>query len=120
MKLVTVASVSRDAGLVGSATSRNRSDASGANRSNEYDTNDFECYRGYSQRHASLCWWVVVRVIESPEGSKGTDERQLLPDCPRCGTPVSKVTSRGPMERFASPCGCPLVPGALESESESK
>lgn len=119
MKPVTVASVSMDAGLVVSATSRTRSDAPGANRSNGHDTNDFECYRGYSQRHASLCWWGVVRVIETPEGSEGTDERQLLPDCPRCGTPVSKVTSRGPMERFASPCGCPLAPGALESGSES-
>ncbi|WP_254764230.1 hypothetical protein [Natrinema marinum] len=37
-----------------------------------------------------------------------------LPACPTCGRPVSLVTATGPAERIASPCGCPIAPGALE------
>ncbi|RZH69667.1 hypothetical protein ELS17_03715 [Natrinema altunense] len=42
------------------------------------------------------------------------DDGSSLPDCPRCGTPVSQVTMRGPFERIATPCGCSIAPGALE------
>ncbi|ELY77054.1 hypothetical protein C486_16425 [Natrinema gari JCM 14663] len=42
------------------------------------------------------------------------DDGPPLPDCPRCGTPVSQVTMRGPFERIATPCGCSIAPGALE------
>ncbi|WP_255194092.1 hypothetical protein [Natronobeatus ordinarius] len=37
-----------------------------------------------------------------------------LPTCPHCGTPVATVTSRGPTEHYASPCGCRIRAGALE------
>ncbi|WP_169732113.1 hypothetical protein [Halostagnicola larsenii] len=33
-------------------------------------------------------------------------ESSALPACPRCGTPVALVTSRGPTEHICSPCGC--------------
>ncbi|WP_228371000.1 MULTISPECIES: hypothetical protein [unclassified Natrinema] len=42
------------------------------------------------------------------------DDGPPLPDCPRCGTPVSQVTMRGPFDRIATPCGCSIAPGALE------
>ncbi|WP_264182404.1 hypothetical protein [Natrinema amylolyticum] len=45
------------------------------------------------------------------------DERTSFPDCPRCGNPVSQVTMRGPLERVATPCGCSVAPGALESDA---
>ncbi|WP_197075900.1 hypothetical protein [Halostagnicola sp. A56] len=36
------------------------------------------------------------------------DEREpsFLPRCPRCDTPVTRVTSHGPTEHICSPCGC--------------
>ncbi|ARS91922.1 hypothetical protein B1756_17700 [Natrarchaeobaculum aegyptiacum] len=35
--------------------------------------------------------------------------------CPRCGTPIEAVTSSGPLEHVASPCGCPAPGAVLES-----
>ena len=32
------------------------------------------------------------------------------PICPRCGTPIAAVTSVGPTDHVATPCGC-AVPG---------
>ncbi|WP_207587229.1 hypothetical protein [Halomontanus rarus] len=44
----------------------------------------------------------------SEDGAGSTRE-----DCPRCGAPVSMVTSGGPLEHYASPCGCRLPAGGL-------
>ncbi|MFC3959473.1 hypothetical protein [Halovivax cerinus] len=30
----------------------------------------------------------------------------LFPPCPRCETPVVRITSSGPHSHAASPCGC--------------
>ncbi|WP_086009363.1 hypothetical protein [Natrinema versiforme] len=39
-----------------------------------------------------------------------------LPDCPRCGEPVTTVTVSGPHTGIAGPCGCSVSPGLLERE----
>ena len=39
-------------------------------------------------------------------------EERSLSACPQCGLPVGQVTSRGPMDHRAAPCGCRL--GASE------
>ncbi|QLG47332.1 hypothetical protein [Natrinema halophilum] len=33
--------------------------------------------------------------------------------CPNCGDPVATVTSRGPLDHTAGPCGCSLTPGQM-------
>ncbi|QLG47335.1 hypothetical protein [Natrinema halophilum] len=33
--------------------------------------------------------------------------------CPSCGEPVGSVTSRGPLDHTAGPCGCSLTPGEV-------
>lgn len=37
-----------------------------------------------------------------------------FPQCPRCGRPVTRVTSTGPTDHTASPCGCRVSPNLLE------
>ncbi|KDE57531.1 hypothetical protein EL22_11495 [Halostagnicola sp. A56] len=37
-----------------------------------------------------------------------------FPQCPRCGRPVTHVTSTGPTDHTASPCGCRVSPNLLE------
>ncbi|WP_254522483.1 hypothetical protein [Natrinema caseinilyticum] len=37
-----------------------------------------------------------------------------LSRCPNCGGPVSSVTSRGPADHTAGPCGCSLTPGQVK------
>ncbi|WP_049921258.1 hypothetical protein [Halopiger djelfimassiliensis] len=32
--------------------------------------------------------------------------------CPRCGTPILRVSVAGPLEATAGPCGCPVSPGS--------
>lgn len=52
------------------------------------------------------------------EPTDSTEEGRALPTCPRCGALVSQVTMSGPMERTATPCGCPVAPGALEGPTD--
>ncbi|MCU4974304.1 hypothetical protein OB955_16380 [Halobacteria archaeon AArc-m2/3/4] len=40
-----------------------------------------------------------------------------LPLCPRCDHPVVAVTTRGPHDHVASPCGCRLSSGTLDRSS---
>lgn len=37
-----------------------------------------------------------------------------FPQCPRCGRPVTRVTSTGPTDHTASPCGCRVSGDLLE------
>ncbi len=37
-----------------------------------------------------------------------------FPLCPRCGRPVTRVTSTGPADHTASPCGCRVSGNLLE------
>lgn len=41
-------------------------------------------------------------------------EEAPFPQCPRCGRPVTRVTSTGPAEHTASPCGCRVSGDLLE------
>ncbi|ARS91219.1 hypothetical protein [Natrarchaeobaculum aegyptiacum] len=58
-------------------------------------------------------------VPETRSGCFWADDPFELPEygpdvtpCPRCGTPITHVTSTGPLEHVAIPCGCP-APGEL-------
>ncbi|WP_207587215.1 hypothetical protein [Halomontanus rarus] len=42
-----------------------------------------------------------------------TESGDTRNDCPRCGKPVWMVTSVGPLEHYASPCGCRLPASGL-------
>ncbi|ELY50795.1 hypothetical protein [Natronococcus jeotgali] len=44
----------------------------------------------------------------------GPDAASTLPDCPVCGRPIATVTLTGPTDGVVSPCGCRIVPVALE------
>ncbi len=51
--------------------------------------------------------------------NESTDSESVsssLPECPHCGTPVADVTITGPMDQYASPCGCRIHLGELESD----
>ncbi|WP_226005680.1 hypothetical protein [Natrinema salinisoli] len=41
-------------------------------------------------------------------------DRLIFPPCPRCGERVITVTSRGPRDHVAGPCGCQLTRGEVK------
>lgn len=49
----------------------------------------------------------------SDDSSTG-DLRDRLEPCRRCGTPIASVTSVGPHEHYAGPCGCRVSPSVLD------
>lgn len=49
----------------------------------------------------------------SDEGRRSDDAEAFTP-CPRCGEFVSVVTSIGPTEHIARPCGCRVSGSLLE------
>lgn len=54
--------------------------------------------------------------MRSDIDSSGDSDSSSLPDCPRCGEPVTTVTVSGPHTGIAGPCGCSVPPGLLERE----
>ncbi|MFB1063313.1 hypothetical protein [Natrinema sp. H-ect4] len=48
------------------------------------------------------------------DGDDDRDERSSFPPCPKCDDAVITVTTRGPMEHIAGPCGCRLSPGQVQ------
>ncbi|WP_049924691.1 hypothetical protein [Halopiger djelfimassiliensis] len=52
------------------------------------------------------------------DGSDDPDPPSWATPCPRCGTPILRVSVAGPLEATAGPCGCPVSPGILDRRSD--
>lgn len=55
-------------------------------------------------------------VETSEECDVGDADASSFPRCVSCGMPVTMVTVTDPLEAVASPCGCRIAPGVLESD----
>ncbi|WP_049922982.1 hypothetical protein [Halopiger djelfimassiliensis] len=55
--------------------------------------------------------------LETDERVQGDHDRGIsLPQCPNCGRPVTIVTTIGPTEGVATPCGCHVPPTLFRDE----
>ncbi len=52
--------------------------------------------------------------VAMSEGEEQSEDDCPFPLCPRCGEPVLLVTSRGPHDHEANPCGCRVSGNLLE------
>ncbi|RZH67200.1 hypothetical protein [Natrinema altunense] len=48
-----------------------------------------------------------------PASERAADDEGVLPPCPQCGEPMVATRVDGPMEAYATPCGCRVWPDAL-------
>ncbi|WP_195893104.1 hypothetical protein [Halopiger djelfimassiliensis] len=53
---------------------------------------------------------------DDPDAGADDPDSSSATLCPRCGRPIAMVSVTGPIDAVASPCGCRVPPGVLESE----
>ncbi|ELZ14886.1 hypothetical protein C478_06646 [Natrinema thermotolerans DSM 11552] len=55
----------------------------------------------------------MIAMARDPASDRESDDDWSLPDCPRCGEPVTVSVVTGPDSSTLQPCGCSVPPATF-------